>query len=391
MCSLLLLSSIVAAIIIEEEPQKNFQGHKPPKAPKINSSHLISQSPFADRLPTNFDWANVSGRNLLTPSWNQHVPSYCGSSYIHSALSSLADRLNIFQRGGSPSLMLSRQTFLNCGRSRGYGKGCDGGGVQEVFGYMKEFGLPDETCQVYIAVEGSCDAKGECMNCMPGHESKEGNCWAAKNFTTHTIKGYNLIRGFDNIERTHAIMSELYARGPLVCGLYTDHRLTNNYRPGTIWDQELTTFDDDVEVVGWGEENGVQYWKLRNSWGTYWGDQGFFRLKRNLQRGLVLDDCHFGVPDIAFENRIVPANLESSSHSVEDSGDLLVFGRRNNKDDEHGEGSSITRTGKVSHNPFFPLVSVIVTSSVIGICAALWMYCTRIQIRRHSYSQLPAL
>ena len=40
------------------------------------------------------------------------------------------------------------------------------------------------------------------------------------------------------------------------------------------------------------------------------GDQGFFRLKRNLQRGLVLDDCHFGVPDIAFENRIVPANLE---------------------------------------------------------------------------------
>ena len=39
--------------------------------------------------------------------------------------------------------------------------------------------------------------------------------------------------------------------------------------------------DHDVEIVGWGEtEEGLKYWKIRNSWGTYWGDLGFFKLER---------------------------------------------------------------------------------------------------------------
>lgn len=32
--------------------------------------------------------------------------------------------------------------------------------------------------------------------------------------------------------------------------------------------------DHDVEVVGWGEEDGVPYWIVRNSWGSYWGQVG---------------------------------------------------------------------------------------------------------------------
>ncbi len=38
--------------------------------------------------------------------------------------------------------------------------------------------------------------------------------------------------------------------------------------------------DHDIEVVGWGEEDGVPFWNIRNSWGTYWGELGFFRLER---------------------------------------------------------------------------------------------------------------
>jgi len=39
--------------------------------------------------------------------------------------------------------------------------------------------------------------------------------------------------------------------------------------------------DHAVVVVGYGTENGIDYWRVRNSWGQGWGEDGYFRLKRN--------------------------------------------------------------------------------------------------------------
>jgi C1A family cysteine protease len=63
--------------------------------------------------------------------------------------------------------------------------------------------------------------------------------------------------------------------------------------------------DHDVEVVGWGEEDGTKYWIVRNSWGTFWGEVGFFRLLRGANAlQIEAGDCWYAEPEDAMEQQV---------------------------------------------------------------------------------------
>jgi len=60
-----------------------------------------------------------------------------------------------------------------------------------------------------------------------------------------------------------------------------------------------TKISHDVELVGWGEErNGTKYWIGRNSWGTDWGEGGFFRVCRGINNMAIESACAWVVPDL---------------------------------------------------------------------------------------------
>lgn len=94
------------------------------------------------------------------------------------------------------------------------------------------------------------------------------------------------------------MMNEIKNRGPIACGIVADARLLK-YTGGIFTDPKEYTHDDidhDISVVGWGVENGVKYWLVRNSWGTAWGENGFFRVTRGSNTIMIESDCAWATP-----------------------------------------------------------------------------------------------
>eukprot|EP00882_Tetradesmus_deserticola_P001926 GHRQ01002065.1.p1 GENE.GHRQ01002065.1~~GHRQ01002065.1.p1 ORF type:complete len:548 (+),score=226.91 GHRQ01002065.1:231-1874(+) len=289
----------------------------------------------AQSLPEHFNWCDLgNGTSYCTASWNQHEPRYCGSCWVHGTLSMIQDRLKgAKMRAGDLAydVMLGRQTLLNCAAFLGYGDGCNGGEPLDVFKYMAEEGLPDESCMHYQATDHmvfkkkghtQCPKVGKCMNCMPTGEGVEDfKCWAVKHPITYTLTSYGKLDAGEE-----AMQQEILAKGPIVCGIACPEEFVYKYhsaKHGGVYIDKTgdTELDHDVEVVGWGEEeDGLKYWLVRNSWGSYWGSLGFFKLQRGVNAlQIESGDCWYANPEYSVETAVVQGELEGSMYGLEDT------------------------------------------------------------------------
>lgn len=167
----------------------------------------------------------------------------------------------------------------------------------EAYKYMNQYNITDETCNSYIAkgwTNGiTCDAEQICKNCAPG----SAGCWAQTDYPIYKVSEYGKVSGEE------AMMSEIYKRGPITCGIAVTQALLD-YKGGVFVD---TTGDKTqthgISVVGWGEDKGVPYWYVRNSWGAYWGIDGFFKLVRGIDNLGIEEDCDWAVPEDTWSNR----------------------------------------------------------------------------------------
>merc|ERR1719245_88844 len=77
-----------------------------------------------------------------------------------------------------------------------------------------------------------------------------------------------------------AIQESIYNDGPVEAA-FTVYKDFENYAGGIYHKTSDETLGGHaIRIVGWGEENGVPYWKVANSWNPYWGENGYFRIIR---------------------------------------------------------------------------------------------------------------
>eukprot|EP00741_Cyanophora_paradoxa_P014923 tig00020830_g14397.t1 len=264
-------------------------------------------------LPDAWDWRNVSGKNYLTPDRQQHLPVYCGGCWLFSSIHSLNDRISIARNASFPVVQLAHQTMINC---QDCGNCEDGGDEYCVYGYMHKHGIPDDTCAVYVAKTGTeCLTDGKIGTCKPecycSNVEPDGTHYAIKKYRKWYLSAYGRLPS----RNVHAMKAEIYARGPITCGMFVTQPLIYAYVGGVYKEKypwKVEDFDHDVSVSGWGVDakTGEEYWIVRNSWGTFWGEDGWFRIKMYGDNLGIEAACVYGVVDVHRSKDIPPTPLE---------------------------------------------------------------------------------
>mmetsp|Transcript_9038 Transcript_9038/g.22919 ORF Transcript_9038/g.22919 Transcript_9038/m.22919 type:complete len:167 (-) Transcript_9038:179-679(-) len=150
-------------------------------------------------------------------------------------------------------------------------------------------GLPDDTCDPFLAenFHGCDDA---CVECL---DYDAANCDRVKNYRTYSSLAHGLITGEAEMKRA------ITTGGPIECMLLDSVPSFEDYDgDGIICNPTNDTGrNHDVELVGFGVDGDVPYWIGRNSWGTSWGDGGWFKLCRGTNNlGIESEGCAWVTP-----------------------------------------------------------------------------------------------
>lgn len=227
-----------------------------------------------DEIPAEYDWRNVSGVNYVSPVRNQ---GGCGSCYIFSSMGMLEARARIISKNKKQPI-LSTQQPLACSQ---YSQGCAGGFPYLIAGkFAHDFGIVEEHCYPYTGKDGT-----PCSYTCNGNTT---HLWTSTNQYTYVGGYYGAV--------TPALMQqEILKNGPVSVSfeVYSDFQLYAGgiYTHKPIADAKIESFNPfyitnhAVLAVGWGVENGVKYWIVKNSWGASWGEQGYFRILREAGPG----------------------------------------------------------------------------------------------------------
>ena len=205
---------------------------------------------FVGSIPDAIDWRDFEA---VTDVKNQ---GSCGSCWAFSTTGSM-EGLNAIQNGSL--LSFSEQELVDCDKGLTENHGCNGGLMDTAFQWLETHGLALESAYSYTG---------------RGNESCES--FTAVFFNT----AFQDVTSNDPNALQNAV-----AIGPVSVAIEADKMVFQLYTGGVIDSTNCgTNLDHGVLVCGYGHDSttGQDYWLLKNSWGTSWGESGFFRILRDM-------------------------------------------------------------------------------------------------------------
>ncbi|KAL3882296.1 hypothetical protein ACJMK2_028658 [Sinanodonta woodiana] len=201
-------------------------------------------------LADTVDWRQ---KGYVTPVKNQ-TPR-CGSCWAFSATGSLEGQ-NF--RKTDKLVSLSEQQLVDCSRDFG-NHGCGGGFMNQAFKYIQKYGIETEKEYPYKAMDQQCKYN------------------SAK--VVAKITGCVELEWGNELSLKHAVATV----GPISVAIDASHYSFDYYSGGVYEEVQCssTVLNHAVLVVGYGTDNGKDYWLVKNSWGEYWGDKGYIKMARN--------------------------------------------------------------------------------------------------------------
>lgn len=215
---------------------------------------------YTKPLPDSFDWRDYNHVSVVK---NQ---GHCGSCWTFSTTGSIESHLSI-HRG--EKVLLSEQELVDC--SWMYANlGCSGGMVDRAYRYVKRFGLSTEDSYPYTAENHMCKYKSS--------------------FGDKTNKTF-ITNWYDVLPLNETRLTEtLYNVGPIAVAIDASAPEFRFYKSG-VYNKCGINLDHAVLLVGYGKEDGKDYYTIKNSWGETYGDSGYIKISRGLH--------HFGTCGVA--------------------------------------------------------------------------------------------